>query len=130
MICPYRLCDQRLSQVSHRRTPVDEVMKRVDCYQTHQDRRVKERAVVGITDREQANESLCRPSMRHSVIRPAKPGVFPCRDPTVLNDLLCAHHERTVGSDNGVRYRRRVLPIPADQHRCHDVKARVKGLAL
>ena len=32
------------------------------------------------------------------------------------------------GSDNCVRYRRRVLQIPADRHRCHYVKARVKVL--
>ena len=60
--------------------------------------------------------------------REAGRAFVPCHDPTVLDDRLCEHHERTVGSDNCVHYRRRVLPIPTDRHRCHYVKAKVKGL--
>jgi len=44
-----------------------------------------------------------------------------------LDDLLCAQFERTVGPDNGVRFEGQVLPIPADQHRCHYLKAQVRG---
>ena len=40
--------------------------------------------------------------------------------------LLLTQEERTVGRDNCVRYQRKILQIPADQHRCHYVKARVR----
>ena len=43
-----------------------------------------------------------------------------------LEDILCIHEERVVGNDNTVRYRNRVLQIPADRHRHHYVKARVR----
>ena len=49
----------------------------------------------------------------------------PCWDQTVLDDILWEHHERTVGSDNCVHYRRRVLQVPADRHRCHYVRVKV-----
>ena len=34
---------------------------------------------------------------------------------------------RTVSSDNTVRYRRRILPRPADRHRRHHVEAKVRA---
>ena len=43
-----------------------------------------------------------------------------------LEDILCVHEERVVGNDNTVRYRNRRLQIPADRHRHHYVKARVR----
>jgi len=43
-----------------------------------------------------------------------------------LEDILCIHEERVVGNDNTVRYRNRALQIPADRHRHHYVKARVR----
>jgi transposase len=43
-----------------------------------------------------------------------------------LEDILCIHEERVVGNDNTIRYRNRVLQIPADRHRHHYVKARVR----
>ncbi|MBE0618446.1 MAG: hypothetical protein IH608_11055 [Proteobacteria bacterium] len=43
-----------------------------------------------------------------------------------LGEILCEHYERTVGKDNCVRFAGRVLPIPADPHRCHYVQARVR----
>lgn len=43
-----------------------------------------------------------------------------------LGDILCIHEDRTVGNDNTVRYERRVLQIPADKHRHHYVKAKVR----
>ena len=43
-----------------------------------------------------------------------------------LADILCVQEERTVGNDNTVRYNGRVLQIPADRHRHHYVKARVR----
>ena len=43
-----------------------------------------------------------------------------------LSDILCLQEERTVGNDNTVRYHGRVLQIPADKHRHHYVKCRVR----
>ena len=103
-------------------------------FRTHQDRLVKELAAAGITDRAEANRYLRReylPAYNAEFSKPAREqgsAFVPCRDQTVLDDILCEHHERTVGSDNCVRYRRRALQIPADRHRCHYVKARVKVL--
>jgi len=43
-----------------------------------------------------------------------------------LADILCVQEERTVGNDNTVRYHGRSLQIPADRHRRHYVKAKVR----
>ena len=43
-----------------------------------------------------------------------------------LADILCEHHERTVGRDNCVSFERKRLQIPAQAHRYHFVKARVR----
>lgn len=40
--------------------------------------------------------------------------------------ILCEQHERTVGNDNCVRFEGLILQIPADRHRCHYVKAKVR----
>ena len=43
-----------------------------------------------------------------------------------LADILCIQEERTVGKDNTVHYQNRVLQIPADKHRNHCVKCKVR----
>ena len=43
-----------------------------------------------------------------------------------IGDIMCEQHERAVGHDNCVRYEKLILQIPADRHRCHYVKARVR----
>lgn len=43
-----------------------------------------------------------------------------------LAEILCEQFERTVGADNCVSLDGVVLQIPADTHRCHYVKARVR----
>ena len=43
-----------------------------------------------------------------------------------LDDILCIQEERTVSNDNTVRYKRRLLQLPADRHRRHYVKATVR----
>jgi hypothetical protein len=43
-----------------------------------------------------------------------------------LADILCEQQERTMSADNCVRFEGRVLQIPADRHRCHYVKAKVR----
>ncbi len=43
-----------------------------------------------------------------------------------LDDILCVQQERVVAGDNTVRYKGKSLQIPADHHRHHYVKARVR----
>lgn len=43
-----------------------------------------------------------------------------------LNDILCVQEERVVRPDNCVAYQNKLLQIPADRHRCHYVKAKVR----
>jgi hypothetical protein len=43
-----------------------------------------------------------------------------------LRDILCVQEERVVGNDNCVSYKRLSLQIPADRHRHHYVKAKVR----
>jgi hypothetical protein len=43
-----------------------------------------------------------------------------------LADILCEHHERTVGNDNCVSFETLKLQIPADATRAHYVKRRVR----
>ena len=43
-----------------------------------------------------------------------------------LADIVCEHYERTVGRDNCVSFERKQLQIPAQTHRCHFIKARVR----
>ncbi|MDG1987440.1 MAG: hypothetical protein P8J18_05645 [Halieaceae bacterium] len=51
-----------------------------------------------------------------------------CRDLSILDDILCERFERTVRKDNCVHIEGLLLQIPADRHRCHYVKAKVKVL--
>ena len=44
------------------------------------------------------------------------------------DDVLCEQFERTVRKDNGVPFEGLTLPIPADRHRGHDIKRKVKVL--
>ena len=43
-----------------------------------------------------------------------------------LADIVCEHHDRTVGRDNCVRFDSERLQNPAHTHRYHFVKARVR----
>ena len=103
-------------------------------FRTHQDRLVKELAVAGITDMAAANAYLRTtylPAYNAEFTQPAPEegsAFVACPDRSVLDDILCEHHQRVVGKDNCVRFEGRVLQIPADRHRCHYVKARVKVL--
>ena len=50
----------------------------------------------------------------------------PCPQSVVLDDILCEHVARTVSKDNCVRVDGLVLQLPADRHRYHYIKAKVK----
>ena len=101
------------------------------AFGTHQGRLPFELAAAGITDMEAANRYL------KEVYMPAFNAEFACPAqeegaafvPWIggnLDDILCEQHERTVGNDNCVRFEGLILQIPADRHRCHYVKAKVR----
>lgn len=104
------------------------------AFRTHQDRLVKELACAGITDMEAANRYLREvylPAYNAEFMQPSREAgsaFVACQDTGVLEDILCEHHERVVGKDNCVRFQRRILQIPADRHRCHYMKVKVKVL--
>jgi len=101
------------------------------AFGTHQGRLPNELAAAGITDLEAANRYLREvylPAFNAEFAQPA-PSVGSAFVPWIggsLGDILCEHHERTVGADNCVRFEGLSLQIPADRHRCHYVKARVR----
>ena len=101
------------------------------AFGTHQGRLPQELALAGITDMASANRYLqetYRPAFNAEFAQPAPeagtafvPWIGGC-----LEDILCEQYERTVGADNCVRFEKLILQIPADRHRCHYVKARVR----
>ena len=101
------------------------------AFQTHQGRLPQELARAGITTMIDANRYLER------VYRPAHNREF-CVASTLpgtayvpfigasLPDILCEHHERTVGNDNCVSFEGISLQLPADEMRHHYARARVR----
>lgn len=101
------------------------------AFGTHQGRLPFELALAGINDMAAANRYL------KEVYMPAFNAEFACPAqeegsafvPWIggkLDDILCEQYERTVGHDNCVRFEGLMLQIPADRHRCHYVKAKVR----
>ena len=97
---------------------------------TLQKRLPQELRLAGITGMEEANRFL------KEVFLPAHNGHFarPAEEPGSafvpfagnLEEILCVQHERQVSNDNTVRYKGLSLQIPADRHRHHYAKARVR----
>ena len=104
------------------------------AFKTHQDRLGKELAAAGITDMARANAYLQHhylPAFNAEFARPPREaGSAFVAGPEAgrLDAILCEHHTRRVGHDNGVRFQGRVLQIPPDRYRCHYVKATVTVL--
>ncbi len=101
------------------------------AFGTHQGRLPQELALAGITGLAQANQYLAKvylPAFNAEFAQPAmEPGsAFVPWVGGCLEDILCEQFERTVSHDNCVRFDGMILQIPADQHRCHYVKARVR----
>jgi len=101
------------------------------AFATHQARLPKELALAGITDMAAANrylEESYRPAFNREFSHPAREegSAFVPFLGSNLDDCLCEQHERTVGKDNCIRFDGLVLQIPADRHRCHYVKAKVR----
>jgi hypothetical protein len=101
------------------------------AFATHQERLPKELSLAGIHDLAAANRYLARkymPAFNAEFAVPARE-VGSAFVPWIggnLDDILCEQVERTVGHDNCVRYENLFLQLPADRHRCHYVKARVR----
>ncbi len=101
------------------------------AFGTHQGRLPQELALAGITEMASANRYLVttyRPAFNAEFAQPA-PEAGSAFVPWIggaLEDILCEQYERTVSADNCVRFEGRVLQIPANAHRCHYVKAKVR----
>jgi hypothetical protein len=101
------------------------------AFGTHQGRLPQELALAGITNMDQANRYLTEvylPAFNGEFTQPAmeEGTAFVSWIGGSLEDILCEQYERTVGPDNCVRFENLILQIPADRHRCHYVKARVR----
>ncbi len=100
-------------------------------FETHQDRLVKELALVGITEMAAANRYLQQvylPAYNAEFKRPAaeQGSAFVPYLGTNLCDILCEHHDRVVGNDNCVSFERMKLQIPRNDQRFHYVKVKVR----
>ena len=97
---------------------------------TLQKRLPQELRLAGITTMAEANrflEEVYLPAHNARFARPAEAvGAAFVSFAGDLEDILCVQEERVVGNDNTVRYHGRTLQIPADRHRHHYVKARVR----
>jgi hypothetical protein len=101
------------------------------AFQTHQDRLVKELALHGITDIDEANRYLVKvymPSFNAEFKKPAREegSAFVPWLGRDIDDILCEHFERTVNADNCVSFERMALQIPANRYRCHYVRVKVQ----
>ena len=97
---------------------------------TLQKRLPQELRLAGITEIDEANRFLKEVYLPQHNARFATPaeveGSAFVSFAGALDDILCVQEERTVSNDNTVRYKRRVLQLPADRHRRHYVKATVR----
>ncbi len=97
---------------------------------TLQKRLPQELRLAGITTMAAANRYLAEvfwPAHNARFARPAEEaGSAFVAFAGSLEDILCIQEERVVSNDNTLRYKNRSLQIPADRHRHHYVKARVR----
>jgi hypothetical protein len=101
------------------------------AFGTLQARLPKELADAGIIDVAKANHFLKRRFLpaynREFTVAAAETGsAFVPWIGADLRDILCLQEERVVRPDNCVAYDNKLLQIPADRHRCHYVKAKVR----
>jgi hypothetical protein len=101
------------------------------AFKTHQGRLPQELARAGITDMGSANRYL---DQVYRAGHNREFGVPSALEGTAyvpfisgsLPDILCEHHERTVGNDNCVAFEGLSLQIPCDEFRHHYVRTRVR----
>ena len=98
---------------------------------TLQDRLVKELALAGIADIEDANRFirdvyLPDHNRRFTVAASQTGSAFVPAIGALWQDILCVQEERQVGNDNTVRYAGMSLQLPPSPERAHFVKATVR----
>ena len=98
---------------------------------THQGRLPKELAARGIDTMDGANRYLAEHyraafNAEFAVAAVEQGSAFVPFIGPGLADILCEHHERTVNRDHCVSFQGRRLQIPAQAHRRHFIKARVR----
>lgn len=103
------------------------------AFRTHQDRLPKELELAGVTDMAAANRYLVDtylPAFNAEFMQPAieEGSAFVGWIGGDLDDILCEQFDRTVNNDNCVNFDGLVLQIPADRHRCHYVKTKIRVL--
>lgn len=101
------------------------------AFGTHQGRLVKELAVAGITDMNEANAYIRNVYMpafndEFAVLPEEAASMFVPWSGTPVEDILCEQFERTVGNDNCVRFDGLILQIPPDKYRYHYVRVKVR----
>ena len=101
------------------------------AFRTHQDRLVKELALAGITEMEQANayiRDVYMPAYNNefAVTPEESASMFVPWAGTPLQDILCDQYGRTVGNDNCVKFDGITLQIQPDKFRFHYVKVKVR----
>ena len=101
------------------------------AFGTHQGRLPQELALAGITDMAAANrylQAVYLPAFNAEFMQAAAEAgsAFVPWIGGNLGDILCEQVERTGGHDNCVQVEKLKLQIPADRHRCHFVKAKVR----
>ena len=101
------------------------------AFGTHQGRLPQELALAGITDMEAANRYLQEVylpvfNVEFSQPAPEEGSAFVPWIGGHLDDTLCEQYKRTVSADNCVRFETLILQIPADRHRCHYIKVKVR----
>ncbi len=100
-------------------------------FKTHQDRLVKELALAGITDMEEANQYIKNVYMPNFNNEFAKldlitKSVFVPWVGERIEEVLCEQYERIVNNANCVSFEGLTLQIPKDPNRYHYVKTKVK----
>jgi hypothetical protein len=101
------------------------------AFRTHQDRLPKELAAAGVTDMQSANcylRDFYKPAYNAEFMHPAaeQGSGFVRLLSHDIDDILCEHHQRTVGKDNCVAFEAMALQIPQDRYRMHYVKVKVR----
>ncbi|MEW6741107.1 MAG: ISNCY family transposase [Nitrospirota bacterium] len=101
------------------------------AFGTHQGRLVKELAVAGITDMNEANAYIRNVYMpafndEFAVLPEEAASMFVPWSGVPVEDILCEQFERTVGNDNCVRFDGLILQIPPDKYRHHYVRVKVR----
>lgn len=101
------------------------------AFGTHQGLLPQELALAGITDMAAANrylQAVYLPAFNAEFMQAAAEAgsAFVPWIGGNLGDILCEQVERTVGNDSCVQFEKLKLQIPADRHRCHFVKAKIR----